>query len=56
MTGTVKSTLIIYNISYEGDVAKDGSSNNFKLTEGTGQYEIRWYFNKAEQKVTVTKQ
>ena len=44
------------NISYEGDVAKDGSSNNFKLTEGTGQYEIRWYFNKAEQKVTVTKQ
>lgn len=44
------------NISYEGDVAKDGSSNNFKLTEGTGQYEIKWYFNKAEQKVTVTKQ
>lgn len=42
------------NLAYEGDV-KDNGDGNFGVTQGTGSYEIKWYFNKAEQYITVYK-
>lgn len=44
------------NIDYEGDVTSTGTDTNFKLTEGAGQYLIKWYFNKVETELVVTKQ
>ena len=43
------------NIAFEGDVAKNDGDNNLKLTAGNGSYTIKWYFNKVEQKLVVTK-
>lgn len=44
------------NIAYEGDVTSTGTDTNFKLTGGAGQYLIKWYFNKVETELVVTKQ
>lgn len=40
-------------LKYEGDVADNGDGN-FIATEA-GEYTIKWYFNKVEQKLVVTK-
>lgn len=42
------------NTSYEGDV-EDNGDGNFKVNNGAGTYEIKWYFNKVSQVLCVTK-
>lgn len=42
-------------LAYEGDVSDKGDGN-FTVTGGNGNYEVKWYFNKPEQKLIVTKQ
>lgn len=42
-------------VSYEGDV-EDNGDGNFKVSQGAGTYEVKWYFNKVEPKMIVKKQ
>lgn len=43
------------NMAYEGDITEAASDQNFELTAGNGEYEIKWYFNKAVPKLTAHK-
>ncbi len=43
------------NITFEGDVTTNDGDSNFKFADGNGTYTIKWYFNKVEQKLVVTK-
>lgn len=50
-----KGEINVNNISYEGDVEDAGADGNFKMSKGTGTYEIKWYFNKVQPVLVVTK-
>lgn len=43
------------NANIEGDVKAASADSNFEFTAGTGKYQIKWYFNKVNWKVVVTK-
>ena len=50
-----KGEINVNNISYEGDVEDAGADGNFKLNKGAGMYTIKWYFNKVQPILVVTK-
>lgn len=50
-----KGEVNINNVSYEGDVEDSGSDGNFMTNKGAGSYEIKWYFNKVQPTIIVTK-
>lgn len=41
-------------LAYEDDV-EDNGDGNFKVTQGAGTYEVKWYFNKVNPKLIVRK-
>lgn len=43
------------NANFEGDVRAASGDGNFEFTDGIGKYQIKWYFNKVNWKVVVTK-
>lgn len=50
-----KGEVNVNNVSYEGDVEDAGSDGNFKFNKGAGTYEVKWYFNKVQPTLIVTK-
>lgn len=50
-----KGEVNVNSVSYEGDVEDAGSDGNFKFNKGEGTYEVKWYFNKVQPTLIVTK-